>query len=178
MKKSRIFALVLALALCFTTLAACGNSNETPTSADPNASAAPSDNGTSSTSSDIIKIGVIAPLTGDVAVYGTAVNNGVKLYTKQFNEAGGLNGKQVELVIYDDKGDATEALNAYNKLVTSDQVVAIIGPVTSSPTFGVAQKSVADNMPCITASATHPDVTTYGSNFFRACFEDPFQGGT
>lgn len=173
MKKSRIFALVLALALCLTTLVACGNGNQAP-SADPNASVAPSD-GTATEGT--IKIGVITPLTGDVAVYGTAVNNGIKLYTEQLNKAGGINGKEVQLVIYDDKGDATESLNAYNKLVTSDQVVAIIGPVTSSPTFGVAQKSVADNMPCITASATHPDVTKYGSNFFRTCFEDPFQGG-
>lgn len=125
-----------------------------------------------------IKIGVIAPLTGDVAVYGTAVNNAVELYVKQLNEAGGIDGKKIELITYDDKGDPTEALNAYNKLVSADEVVAIIGPVTSTPTFGVAEKSAADGIPCITGTATHPDVTTYGDNYFRACFEDPFQGGT
>ncbi|MDR1579186.1 MAG: ABC transporter substrate-binding protein [Synergistaceae bacterium] len=124
-----------------------------------------------------IKIGVIAPLTGPVAVYGTAAANGVQLYTKVINAAGGLNGHPVETVVYDDKGDPTEALNAYNKLVTADEVAAIVGPVTSSPTFGVAEASAADNIPGITATATHPDVTTYGKNFFRACFEDPFQGG-
>lgn len=129
-------------------------------------------------SGDEIKIGVISPLTGEVAVYGTAVRNAVELYTEQFNANGGVNGKEVKLIIYDDKGDATEALNAYNKLVNSDEVSAIIGPVTSAPCFGVAQQSVYDNMPCVTGTATHPSVTTYGKNFFRACFEDPFQGGT
>ncbi|MDR3165485.1 MAG: ABC transporter substrate-binding protein [Synergistaceae bacterium] len=124
-----------------------------------------------------VKIGVIAPLTGPVAVYGTAAANGVLLYTKVINVAGGLNGHPVETIVYDDKGDPTEALNAYNKLVTADEVAAIVGPVTSSPTFGVAEASAADNVPGITATATHPDVTTYGKNFFRACFEDPFQGG-
>jgi branched-chain amino acid transport system substrate-binding protein len=124
-----------------------------------------------------IKVGIIAPLTGGVAVYGTAAKNGAELYTKIINEAGGINGRRVELVIYDDKGDPTEALNAYNKLIAADQVAAIIGPVTSSPTFGVAEASAADNIPGITGTATHPDVTKYGKNFFRACFEDPFQGG-
>ncbi|MDR3279851.1 MAG: ABC transporter substrate-binding protein [Synergistaceae bacterium] len=125
-----------------------------------------------------IKIGVIAPLTGGVAVYGVACKNGAELYTKELNAAGGIKGQQIELIIYDDKGDPTEALNAYNKLVTADEVAAIIGPVTSSPTFGVAEASVADNVPGITGTATHPDVTSYGKNYFRACFEDPFQGGT
>ena len=128
--------------------------------------------------SDTIKVGVIAPLTGDVAVYGTATDNGIELFIEQFNAAGGIDGKKIELVTYDDKGDATEALNAYNKLVSADQVCAIIGPVTSGPTFGVAEASVADGIPCITATATHPDVTSYGDNFFRSCFEDPFQGGS
>jgi branched-chain amino acid transport system substrate-binding protein len=125
-----------------------------------------------------IKVGVIAPLTGGVAVYGIAVKNAVELYVKEVNAAGGLNGQKVELVVYDDKGDPTEALNAYNKLVTADEVAAFVGPVTSSPTFGVAEASAADNIPGITGTATHPDVTSYGKNYFRACFEDPFQGGT
>jgi branched-chain amino acid transport system substrate-binding protein len=128
-------------------------------------------------SANVIKVGVISPLTGDVAVYGNAVYDAVKLYVEQFNEAGGVGGKKIKLIPYDDKGDATEALNAYNKLVSSDNVVAIIGPVTSTPTLSVAEQSASDNVPMITGTATHPDVTKYGKNLFRACFEDPFQGG-
>jgi branched-chain amino acid transport system substrate-binding protein len=127
---------------------------------------------------EAIKVGVIAPLTGGVSMYGSLLRNGVEFYTKIFNNAGGVDGRKIELVIYDDKGDPTEALNAYNKLVTADEVAAFIGPVTSAPTFGVAEASAVDNIPGITGTATHPDVTSYGKNYFRACFEDPFQGGT
>ncbi|MDR1874456.1 MAG: ABC transporter substrate-binding protein [Synergistaceae bacterium] len=127
---------------------------------------------------DAIRVGVIAPLTGGVAMYGSLLRNGVEFCTKIFNAAGGVAGRRIELVIYDDKGDPTEALTAYNKLVTADEVAAFIGPVTSAPTFGVAEASAADNIPGITGTATHPDVTSYGKNYFRACFEDPFQGGT
>jgi branched-chain amino acid transport system substrate-binding protein len=150
MKKVLAWVFILALCLCGTAFAA---------------------------DAPVIKIGVIAPLTGNVAVYGIAAKNGSELFARLANEAGGIDGHKVELVIYDDKGDPTESLNAYNKLVTADEVAAIIGPVTSSPTFGVAEASAADNVPCITGTATHPDVTSYGKNFFRTCFEDPFQGG-
>jgi len=112
-----------------------------------------------------IKIGLIAPLTGPVAVYGTAVKNAVELYTKLFNEAGGINGRKINLIIYDDRHDPTEALSAYNRLVTADEVPAFIGPVTSGPTFGVAEAATADNVPGITPTATHPDVTKHNSTF-------------
>jgi branched-chain amino acid transport system substrate-binding protein len=102
----------------------------------------------------------------------------VELYVKRFDDAGGVKGRKIKLVLYDDKGDSTEALRAYNKLVMVDKVAAFIGPLTSSPTFGVAEISAGDNVPGITGTATHPDVTSYGKNYFRACFEDPFQGGT
>ncbi len=154
MKMKRVLAIVLVVAMMFG-MTACSGSG-----------------------SDTIKIGVIAPLTGDVAVYGNAVNDAVKLYTDKVNAEGGIDGKQIELVVYDAKGDATEAVNAYNKLVSSDQVLAIIGDVTSTPTIAVAQASVADNIPIITGTATHLDVTSFGTNMFRACFIDDLQART
>lgn len=123
-----------------------------------------------------VKVGLIAPLTGDVAVYGNAVKDSVSLYVDKFNASGAP--VTVNLIVYDDKGDPTEAMNAYNKLVYQNDIAVLIGPVTSSPTFGVAEASVDDGIPALTPTATHPDVTTYGDNYFRACFEDPFQGGT
>jgi len=156
MKMNRIIAASLAVVLCFGALAGCGGSK----------------------GDDVIKLGVLAPLTGDVAVYGNAVNNAVKLYVEEINKAGGVAGKQVEIITYDEKGDATEAVTAYNKLVSSDEVHAIIGSVTSTPSIAVAQASVEDNIPILTPTGTHQDITTYGKNYFRACFLDPFQGST
>lgn len=129
-----------------------------------------------SADSETIRIGGLAPLTGSVAVYGVAAQRGVDLYVEQINAAGGVLGKQVEMVWYDEKGDAAEAVNAYNRLV--GDVVALIGDVTSKPTIAVAELAALDNMPMITATATAYDVTTPGENIFRACFLDPYQGNT
>ncbi len=127
-------------------------------------------------SAESVKVGLIAPLTGEVAVYGNAVKEAIQLYINDFNAAD--HPFDINLIIYDDKGDPTEAMNAYNKLVYQDDIAVLLGPITSSPTFGVAEASVDDGIPALTPTATHPDVTTYGDNFFRACFEDPFQGGS
>lgn len=129
-----------------------------------------------STGGDTIKIGGLAPLTGNVSVYGIATNNGIKLAVDAINQKGGVLGKKINYIAYDEKGDATEAVNAYNKLAQSDKVVALVGDVTSKPTIAVAQKAVKDNMPMITATGTSADITKAGENVFRACFIDPFQG--
>ncbi len=123
---------------------------------------------------DTIKIGGIAPLTGDAAVYGLMVQAGVDLAIEEVNNNGGIGGNQVEIVWMDDTHDAVESTNAYNQLV-SEGIVALVGPVTTTPTLAVAARAAADNMPMITASATAYDVTSAGANVFRACFLDPFQ---
>ncbi len=158
----RILSMVLSAALLVSALAGCQQ--------------APASNG-GETGGDTVKIGGLAPLTGDVSVYGIAVDNAIKLKVEEVNAAGGiLGGKQIEYIVYDEKGDPTEAVNAYNKLVQDDKVVALVGDVTTKPTIAVAQKSVADNLPMITASGTGADITLTGENIFRACFIDPFQG--
>lgn len=126
--------------------------------------------------SDTIRIGGLAPLTGDAASYGVAVNNAIQMAVEDINANGGIDGKQIKYIYYDEKGDTTEATNAYNKLVQDDKVVAIIGDVTTKPTLAVAQTSQQDNIPIITATATAAEVTLTGPNIFRACFTDPFQG--
>ena len=127
-------------------------------------------------SGDTVKIGGLAPLSGNVSVYGIATNNGVQMAVDAANKSGGVLGKQIQYICYDEKGDATEAVNAYNKLVQNDQVVALVGDVTSTPCLAVAQEAAKDNLPMISATATTADVTKKGENIFRACFTDPYQG--
>ena len=164
--KKRFLAMVLAAAMMLTAMVGCGNGNTQDGGNANNAGA----------TGDTIKIGGLAPLTGDVSVYGVAVDNGVKMAVEEINADGGVLGKQIEYIVYDEKGDATEAVNAYNKLVQSDNVVAIVGDVTSKPTLAVAQQAAKDKIPLITASGTAENITQAGENFFRACFIDPFQG--
>lgn len=130
---------------------------------------------------DTIKIGILGPHTGELAQYGVAVKNGALLYIDKVNAAGGVNGKQIEPIIYDEKGDSTEAITAFNRMV-DEGITALIGDVTTNPTIAVVGEAYPINMPVITASATAEAVTyntetdTVYSNTFRACFTDPFQG--
>lgn len=123
-----------------------------------------------------IKIGGLAPLTGAVSVYGIAANNGAKLAFDEINAAGGILGRPVEFISYDEKGDATEAINAYNRLVNEDEVVALVGDVTSGPSIAVAQRAVKDGLPMISPTGTSAEITKQGPNVFRACFIDENQG--
>ena len=126
MNKRRLIALVSAVLMLTVVFAGCKSEDK-----------------------NVIKIGGLAPLTGEVAQYGEAVINAVKLAIEEINKDGGILGKQIKFICYDEKGDATEALNAYNRLV-DEGIVALVGDVTSKPTKAVAQKAVEDNMPMIT----------------------------
>ena len=127
------------------------------------------------TKPETIKIGGMAPLTGALAIYGVTTTNGVELAVKEINENGGILGKKIEYIILDTKGDSTEAVMAYNKLV-DEKVAGIIGEITSKPTLAVAEVAVQDNMPLITPTGTQVDITEAGPNVFRVCFTNPYQG--
>jgi branched-chain amino acid transport system substrate-binding protein len=137
--------------------------------------------GCSAKASDTIKVGILGPHTGDYAVYGLAVKNGAQLYIDQLNAEGGINGKQIETIVYDNKGDSTEAITAFTRMV-DEGITALIGDVLTGNTIAVVGEAYPINMPMITASATAAAVTydeatgTVYSNVFRTCFIDPFQG--
>lgn len=172
MKTKKVLALVLAIVMMAAMFGGCSTSAPTA----PSAPSTPSQP-TTPAKGDTINLGILAPLTGGVSVYGVAAANGAKMAIQEINAKGGIGGKQIKVNEQDEEGDATKAVNAYNKLV-SDGVVAIIGDVTSKPTISVAQKSLKENMPIITPTGTAAEITTYGKNVFRACFLDPFQGET
>ena len=127
-----------------------------------------------------IKIGLNYELSGDVATYGQDSVQGAKMAVEAVNAAGGVKGKQVELVQYDTKSEPAEATTLATKLMTQDKVLAIIGPATSGSfkaTIPVANKN---KVPVISGSATADDVTVTSSGVqeyaFRTCFNDSFQG--
>lgn len=171
-KLKKGIAVSLMFAMCATAMVGCGGND------DKQAQQTPAGNdGDQAPAAEVIKIGGLSPLTGDLAVYGTSNTNAANMAFKEINAAGGINGAEIAFDTQDEKGDPTEAINAYNKLVDSG-VVAILGDVTSAPCAAVAEQSVADNMPCITATGTASNITTYGDNYFRVCFTDPLQGKT
>ncbi|MCX7995382.1 MAG: ABC transporter substrate-binding protein [candidate division WOR-3 bacterium] len=130
---------------------------------------------------NVIKIGLVAPLTGDVKTFGESTKNGFLLAIEEANARGGINGKQIKTFIQDDKNDPTEATNAGSKLINQDGVKLIIGSVSSKCSIPLSQVCQDASAVMISPTSTNPKVTIRddGSRkdfIFRACFIDPFQG--
>lgn len=127
-------------------------------------------------SGDTIKIGFIGPLTGDASSYGQSSQKGLLLLEDQINNAGGINGKKIEIVSVDDEGKPATTSTGGMKLINSDKVVAIVGPVTSTCANSFAPIAQKYNIPMITGTCTDVNITKAGDCIFRTCFTDPFQG--
>ena len=125
---------------------------------------------------DVIKIGHYGSLSGPQATFGQSTSNGVKLAITEVNKAGGINGKQIELVEYDSKGRPDEAGAVVTRLCTKDKVAVVIGEVASSVSIAAAPICQQNHIPMVTPSSTNPKVTQQGDMIFRTCFIDPFQG--
>ena len=132
--------------------------------------------GSKKADSNVIKIGVIAPLTGNVAQYGVAAVNGFKLKVKEINAAGGINGKKIELVEADSKGDTQEAVNIFKKMVSQDKIDVLVGEVISKPSLAIAPLAEQAKVPMITATGTAFDITKDKDFVFRTTYTDPYQG--
>ena len=125
---------------------------------------------------DKVRIGVFMSTTGSTANFGISSVNGIKLAADEINAAGGINGKQVELLVQDDRSDASEAATIVTKFVTQDQVHAVLGEVASSRSIAAAPIAQNAKIPMLTPSSTNPEVTKKGDFIFRSCFIDPYQG--
>jgi branched-chain amino acid transport system substrate-binding protein len=128
-----------------------------------------------------IKVGNFGAMSGDQAIWGQAEANGLKLVADQINKAGGILGRPVEIITYDDKGDQLEAVNAVKRLINEDHVCAIIGTNSSGRNMAVAPIAEAAHVPVISTYATNPKVTVPEPGkltrfTFRVCFIDPYQG--
>ena len=128
-----------------------------------------------SASSDTYTIGFIGPLTGDNANYGIRCSNAARLAIDEINAAGGIDGKQLALIAENSLGTVDGAIAAYEKLVYSDNVCAIIGPVFTSPALAVAQRCYEDGIVMVSPSATHKDVTAVGDYVYRTVPSDSLQ---
>jgi branched-chain amino acid transport system substrate-binding protein len=125
---------------------------------------------------DVIKIGLLAPLTGSAAADGLSVQNSVKLAVEKVNAEGGVLGKKVELVTYDDRADGKEAVALARKLIEQDKVVAVVGGSYSTPSRAMAPIFQEEKIPAVYAYAVHPDVTKAGNFNFRNGFLGMVEG--
>jgi branched-chain amino acid transport system substrate-binding protein len=127
-----------------------------------------------------IKIGINAPLTGDIPKVGEGTKYAAEMWLEDVTAAGGLDvgGKKypVELVIEDNESKAESAVSATTKLITQDDVLIMIGPQASKQAVPAGGKANELQTPMISPWSTNPNTTLDRPWVFRACFLDPFQG--
>lgn len=123
-----------------------------------------------------IKIGVIAPLTGDGAVYGEPARQVYEIAVDEINKAGGINGKQIQLIVEDGKCNGESAVSAAQKLVNADGVQVIIGGFCSGESLAIIPVAEAKNVALISPSSSSPDLTSKSKIFFRNFPSDSSQG--
>ena len=167
--KKRVVSLGLA-AMMAMSMTACGGSGNASTSE----SAAEDAQGAEGADGEVFKIGGIGPITGAAGAYGEAVKNGTELAINEINEAGGINGAQIEFQFQDDEHDAEKSVNAYNTLKDWGMQM-LMGTVTSTPCTAVSAKTEEDNMFQLTPSGSAVE-SIAPANAFRVCFSDPNQG--
>ena len=155
MKKT--LALVLAVLMCVAVFAGCAGKTDGTADGEKN---------------NTFKIGASGPLTGDAAIYGTAVMNAAKIAVDEINAKGGY---QIEFNPQDDEADGEKAVNAYNTLVDWGMQV-MCGPVTTGSAIAASAEAYKGRVFCLTPSASSTDVTANKDNMFQLCFTDPNQG--
>lgn len=168
----KILCLLLVGMLLFTV--GCGGGSQTPQSQDSE----PADG---DVQGDPIKIGYIGALSGETALWGQAGLNGMLLAEEDINAAGGILGRPVKVVAYDGKGEALDSVNALNKLIDQDKVVAVVGTNFSSCNIPMASVADTKKVPVIATAASSPLVTVDRSGklhpySFQIGFTDPYQG--
>jgi branched-chain amino acid transport system substrate-binding protein len=125
---------------------------------------------------DDIKVGEVNPLSGGVSQFGISCHQGFLLAFEEVNGAGGILGNKLTLITEDDQSKPGQSATAVRKLITQDNVVAILGDATSSATLEAGPIAQAAKVPMLTPSATNPRITELGDDMFRVCFLDEFQG--
>ena len=165
--KKKLLALALALTMALG-LTACGGGNDT-SAADDGGSDTTESTGTA------FKVGVIGPMTGGAAIYGTCVANSAQIAVDEINALGG--DIQFDLMVEDDVNDAETSLNAYNALM-DDGMQILVGTVTTTPALNVVPQAYEDRVFTITPSASGDDVISIDNNdnVFQICFTDSNQG--
>ena len=130
---------------------------------------------TSAAGGDIL-VGEYGSMTGPQATFGQSTHNGIMMAADEVNAAGGINGRKIKVLSEDDQSKQEEAANAVTKLISQNNVLAIIGEVASSASIAAAPICQSNKVPMITPSSTNDEVTKKGDYIFRICFTDSYQG--
>lgn len=136
----------------------------------------PSGRPTTNRNGDRIRIGTFLSLTGATSAYGLSSLNAIKLATDELNLSGGINGRQVELVVEDDHSNTQEVPAIVNKLITQDKVEALLAEPVSVRAMAAAPIAQQNQVVMISSASVKPELTMQGDYIFRACFISSTEG--
>ena len=180
MKMRKVWAMLTAGAMCFGLMAGCSNDagtdSQAPDDGDTQQSQPAGDEQSQAPAGEAggtFTLGVIGPLTGSNAIYGTNVANAAQIAVDEINALGG--DIQFKLISEDDTGDAETAANAYNTLMDQGMQI-LLGTVTTGPALNVVPLTYEDRVFTLTPSGSGDDVIEGNDNVFQVCFTDSNQG--
>ena len=174
-KQNILFAAIIILAAVFV-ITGCTPGTATNTSTQNTATNQGTGNAVQTTQDkDPIKLGFIAPMSGEAASYGQNAIAGATLAVQDINAKGGVNGRMLQLVVVDDQCSA-KGVDAMTKLITADNVDLVLGPICSASAGPGVPIATANNVPVILLGASAPKLTSIGDNVFRAYPSDSVQG--
>ncbi|MDH3891219.1 MAG: ABC transporter substrate-binding protein [candidate division Zixibacteria bacterium] len=124
---------------------------------------------------DVIDIGVILPLSGHTSNYGTEALKGINLAVEIINDGGGVRGTKLKLIVADNTDDPATTSQVVSRMIHDQNVIAVIGPITSTNSAAAAAVAQQAETPLILPVATSPHVTEIGEYICRICFTDPLQ---
>ncbi len=171
MKMKKTIAMLLAATMGTSLLFGCGSPGVKSSAAPTAASTAPS-----AAVPKTIKIGLVAPLTGNSGIMGESQQHGYELAMSEINAAGGINGAQIELVTYDDQADPQKSASGAQKFADDDSILAIGGSCNSSATLAMTPITDAAGLPELVVSSSSPKLTGCSDYFFRMSVQDAAVG--
>jgi len=124
---------------------------------------------------EAVPVGVVLPLSGHTANFGTEALRGINLAAEVLNSEGGIRNRQLHLIVRDDKAEPAATSREVASLIAQDSVIAVVGPLTSNSAAAAAAVAQQAGTPLILPTATTPYVTEIGDYVCRICFTDPLQ---
>lgn len=170
----KLISLLMATAMTATLLSGCGGGKEAANTEAPAKQTESTEKtekteaagGEQAASGDTIKIGTLYPLSGDVAAIGNNIMRGIEFAVEEINAAGGVKGQKLEIVKGDTQGDSKIAMSEAERLITQENVVAILGAYQSGVTEVVSQTTESYQVPMVTAISTADQLTTHDYEYF------------
>jgi len=125
---------------------------------------------------EVIKIGVVLPLTGSAAVWGENARMGLETALEEVNDMGGVKDKKVQLFIEDSQSDPAKAVSAFQKLITIEKISVVIGDIASSNVLAMAPIAEKAKVVLLSPGASNPDISKAGEFIFRNWQSDALEG--